>query len=172
MDHVDDQPVSATELPYTVEVIRSPRRRKTVGASVRGGSLRVTIPSWMSVAEEQRWVDTMTQRFVRARSTERIDLVDRARVLAARHDLPLPAVIRWSDDMTTRWGSCTPATRTVRLSTRLGAFPDWVIDYVIVHELAHLLVPGHDDRFWAIVHRYPRAERAIGYLMAKSGEVD
>ena len=74
--------------------------------------------------------------------------------------------------MTARWGSCTPSTGEIRISTRLAAFPDWVIDYVIVHELAHIEVGGHDDEFWRLVNRYPRAERAIGYLIAKSGDVD
>jgi predicted metal-dependent hydrolase len=74
--------------------------------------------------------------------------------------------------MTSRWGSCTPSTGTIRISTRIAAFPDWVIDYVIVHELAHLHVPGHGADFWSLVQRYPRSERAIGYLMAKSGDVD
>ena len=74
--------------------------------------------------------------------------------------------------MTTRWGSCTPATGTVRISTRIASFPDWVVDYVIVHELAHLHESAHDERFWALVARYPKSERAIGYLIAKSGEDD
>jgi predicted metal-dependent hydrolase len=66
--------------------------------------------------------------------------------------------------MRTRWASCTPATRTIRLSQRLKELPEWVQDYVLVHELAHLLVPGHGPRFWALVERYPRTARARGYL--------
>ncbi|MEZ5255672.1 MAG: M48 family metallopeptidase [Ilumatobacteraceae bacterium] len=97
-------------------------------------------------------------------------MAERADRLAARHGFPRPAEIRWADNMTTRWGSCTPATATIRISTRLAAFPDWVLDYVIVHELAHLVVSGHGPRFDALVARYPRSERAIGFLIAKSDE--
>jgi predicted metal-dependent hydrolase len=62
------------------------------------------------------------------------------------------------------------ATASIRVSTRLAAFPDWVLDYVIVHELAHLEVPDHSPAFWKVVDRYPKAERAKGYLMAKAGD--
>ena len=156
--------------PFRVEVTRSAKRRRTVGAQLVGDVLRLAIPSWMSRAEEAHWTQEMSGRFLRKMSADRIDLEDRARTLARRYDLGRPRDIRWADDMTTRWGSCTPSAGTVRISTRIAKFPDWVIDYVIVHELAHLDVPGHDDEFWQLVQRYPRCERAIGYLMAKSGE--
>ena len=77
---------------------------------------------------------------------------------------PGPATVRWVPPMRTRWASCTPVDGTIRISERLRDAPGWVVDYVLVHELAHLLEPGHDARFWAWVHRYPRTERAIGYL--------
>lgn len=66
--------------------------------------------------------------------------------------------------MRTRWASCTPADGTIRISDRLRDVPAWVLDYVLVHELAHLLVPGHGADFWALVRGYPKMERAIGYL--------
>ena len=66
--------------------------------------------------------------------------------------------------MRTRWASCTPAEGTIRLSRRLLDMPTWVQDYVLVHELAHLLEPGHGPSFWRLVERYPRTERARGYL--------
>ena len=165
-----DEPAGAA--PFQVEVTRSTRRRKTVGAQLIGPVLRIAIPSWMSRAEEAHWVHEMSSRFRRKQSTDRIDLGERASTLARRLRLSQPSEIRWADDMTSRWGSCTPANGTIRISTRLAAFPDWVIDYVVVHELAHLDISGHDTDFWLLVHRYPKAERAIGYLIAKSGEVD
>jgi hypothetical protein len=63
-----------------------------------------------------------------------------------------------------RWGSCTPVDRTIRLSDRLQGMPGWVLDYVLVHELVHLRVPGHGADFWAEVEQFPRTERARGYL--------
>jgi len=48
--------------------------------------------------------------------------------------------VRWVDNQRSRWGSCTPADRTIRLSRRLQDMPAWVIDYVLVHELVHLHV--------------------------------
>jgi predicted metal-dependent hydrolase len=94
------------------------------------------------------------------------ELMARARALSAAHldGLAEPASVRWVDNQHRRWGSCTPADRSIRLSSRLRSMPEYVVDYVLVHELVHLLEPNHDERFWALVARYPRAERARGFL--------
>ncbi|MGH9164092.1 MAG: M48 metallopeptidase family protein [Acidimicrobiales bacterium] len=155
-----------------VQVLRSAKRRKTVQAREVDGVLRVSIPAWMSAAEEQRVVGEMVRRVTRRSATDIVDLPARAAALAARHGLALPASIRWVDNQQWRWGSCTPDDRTIRLSTRLARYPAWVLDYVIVHELAHLSVPGHGPGFWELVARYPRTERARGFLMAKGLEPD
>ena len=76
----------------------------------------------------------------------------------------------WTTNQDHRWGSCTTTTGAIRISHRLATLPEWVLDYVLVHELAHLLEPNHGPRFWALVQRYPKTERARGYLMALSGE--
>jgi hypothetical protein len=150
-----------------VEVIRSARRRKTVQARQVGGVLRVSIPAHMSAADEARWVAEMVRRMERRAATDGVDLTARAEALASRYDLPRPANIRWVDNQEWRWGSCTPSDGTIRISSRLVGEPGWVLDYVIVHELAHLRVPRHDARFWALVRRFPRAERAYGFLLAR-----
>jgi hypothetical protein len=159
---------STTFRTVQVEVVRSARRKKTVSARELEGVLRVSIPATMTKAEERHWVTEMIRRTDRRRSTGAIDLAARARGLAERYDLSPPQSIRWSDNQQWRWGSCTPGDGSVRISSRLVQEPGWVLDYVIVHELAHLDVAGHNDRFWSLVRRYPRAELARGFLMARS----
>jgi predicted metal-dependent hydrolase len=150
-----------------VQVLRSARRRKTVQARQVGDVLRVSIPATMSAAEETRWVAEMVRRMERRTSAGRIDLERRAGALADQLGLGRPKSIRWVDNQETRWGSCTPRDGTIRISSRLSREPAWVIDYVIVHELAHLTVAGHGRRFWQLVDRYPLAERARGFLLAR-----
>lgn len=155
-----------------VEVIRSARRRKTVQAREVDGVLRISIPAAMSTAEEGRWVDEMTRRLQRRSLTRSVDLEARARSLSSRYRLPRATSIRWADNQRCRWGACSVPAGAVRISSALAGFPRWVLDYVIVHELAHLAEPNHSPAFWALVARYPRAERARGFLIAKGLEPD
>jgi len=156
-----------------VEVRRSKRRRRTVSAYRDGDRVVVMIPASLSRKEEAEWVETMLARLERSERRRRpsdVDLLKRARGLNDRYlgGLATPESVRWVDNQQSRWGSCTPGDRTIRLSARLQGMPSWVVDYVLVHELAHLLEAGHDDRFWAWVDRYPQAERAKGYLIGWS----
>jgi predicted metal-dependent hydrolase len=158
--------------PLRVEVVRSARRRRTIQARQLGDVLRVHVPANLSQAEEDHWVGVMLRRFERRRQVSDDDLTERAAALARRHDLPTPASIRWVDNQQHRWGSCTPADGTIRISDRLAEYPTWVLEYVIVHELAHLVEHGHGPAFKELVNRYPRAERARGFLIAKDLELD
>jgi predicted metal-dependent hydrolase len=160
------------EVPLRVQVVRSARRRRTTAAQLIGDTLHIYLPAWMSTEDEARWIDEWSRRFSKRNAAERIDLQRRADSLARRYKLPAAASVRWTDGMTTRWASCTPSTRAVRISTTVARFPPWVIDYVIVHELAHLRHGDHSRAFWSLVGRYPKAERARGYLIAKSGMDD
>jgi predicted metal-dependent hydrolase len=150
-----------------VQVIRSAKRRKTVSARRVDGVVRVSIPATMSRADEERWVAEMVRRLDRSAATQGIDLTERAAQLADRYGLPRPASIRLVDNQELRWGSCTPTEASIRISSKLVTEPAWVLDYVIVHELVHLMVPGHGRKFWDIVARYPRAERARGWLACR-----
>lgn len=154
-----------------IEVRRSPRRRRTVTAYREDDRTVVLIPASFSAAEERRWVAQMVAKLETREDRRRRtlggddELAARARALSEAHlGGVLPSSVRWVDNQNRRWGSCTPADRTIRLSSRLRGMPEYVVDYVLVHELAHLLEPAHDDAFWALVGRYPRAERALGFL--------
>jgi predicted metal-dependent hydrolase len=151
-----------------VEVTRSERRKKTVQARVLDGVLKIAIPAHMTAEEEAHWVEVMHRRLALQRDTDGIDLEESATRLARDHDLPVPAKIEWSNRQNTRWGSTTRGTRHIRISSRLATYPRWVVDYVVVHELAHLVEPNHGPEFWSLVDRYDRAERARGYLIAKA----
>ena len=156
-----------------MEVRRSKRRRRTVSAYRDGDRVVVMIPASLSRKEEAEWVETMLARLERSerrRKPSDDDLMKRARALSDRYlgGLALPESVRWVDNQSSRWGSCTPGDRSIRLSTRLQGMPSWVIDYVLVHELAHLFESSHNDRFWSWVDRYPHAERAKGYLIGWS----
>ncbi|RLL68801.1 M48 family metallopeptidase [Streptomyces sp. Z26] len=152
-----------------VEVRRSARRRRTVSAYREGDRTVVLIPARMTVAEEERWVGVMLDKLAAQESRRLLsdaELAERAADLSARHlqGRARPASVRWVTNQNTRWGSCTPAEGSIRLSHRLQGMPEYVIDYVLLHELAHLLVPGHGDRFWRLLDGYPRTERARGFL--------
>jgi predicted metal-dependent hydrolase len=149
----------------TVEVVRSKRRRRTVQAEQVGDTVRISIPAVMSKAEEEHWVAVMVRRFERRIAAAEDDLSARAEGLARDYGLPTPTSIRWVGNQMRRWGSCTPVDGSVRISDRLARYPTWVLDYVIVHELAHLVEPGHGKAFHSLVDRYPKAERARGFLM-------
>jgi predicted metal-dependent hydrolase len=157
----DDAPV--------VEVRRSRKRRRTVAAYREDEKVVVLIPARMTRAEEKEWVRTMLARLERQEKRRRpsdAGLMRRAEGLNTRYldGQATPDTVRWVDNQNSRWGSCTPADRAIRLSRRLQGMPAWVIDYVLVHELAHLIEIGHTAAFWELVDRYPRAERAKGFL--------
>ena len=152
--------------------MRSARRRRTVSARLVGGVAEVAVPAWMSAADERQAVTAVVRKLERRAAAGAVDLEARAAALADRYGLPRPASVRWVSNQQWRWGSCSPAEGRIRLSDRLAGFPAWVVDYVVVHELAHLRVAGHGPAFWALVERYPRAERARGFLLAKGLEGD
>jgi predicted metal-dependent hydrolase len=158
-----------------VDVRRSKRRTRTVTAYREGDTLVVLIPARLSKAEEAHWVTEMQRRLLRGETKRRSPskasdaaLLARCAELSTRHlkSRAVPTSVRWVPPMRTRWASCTPADGTIRVSERLREVPGWVLDYVLVHELAHLVVPSHGPAHDALVDRFPLAERARGFLIA------
>lgn len=158
----------AGDLP-ALELRRSARRRRTATAYAQDGVVVVQLPAGLEPVEEQRVVTRLVRKVTGADRAASLGgdgaLEERAHELADRYvEGVRPASVRWSGRMERRHGSCTPASGTIRISRRLATYPSYVLDYVLVHELAHLVVAGHSPAFWAIVSGYPDAERARGFL--------
>ncbi len=166
-DTVDD--VQLSELPGPIEVRRSRKRVRTVSAFRDGDTTVVSIPARFTRAQEREWVHRMVTRLAaqeRRRRPSDEGLAARAAELSERYlaGQARPSSVTWSSRQGRRWGSCTPVDGTIRISTRVRGMPRWVLDYVLLHELTHLLHAGHGPEFWAALEAYPRTERARGFL--------
>ena len=164
---VEHRPAVAGVPP--LEIHRSVRRRRSASAAPRDGVVVVRLPAGLSRAEEERLVADLVRKVTgAARALTRggdAALERRAAELADRYlDGVRPSSVRWSGRMRRRYGSCTPAEGSIRISRELATAPGYVLDHVLVHELAHLQEPGHGPRFRALVDRYPEAARAAGWL--------
>jgi predicted metal-dependent hydrolase len=157
----------------SVEVRRSARRKRSVIAFRDGDRTVVVAPQRMS----QRDIDTYVRELIGRldardqRGAAQDALMLRAERLVASyfdHDViaehSVPVTIRWVTNQSTRWGSCTPADGAIRLSHRLTHMPDYVIDSVLMHELVHLVVSDHGERFNELMERFPDLDRANAFL--------
>ncbi|MCD6299138.1 MAG: M48 family metallopeptidase [Thermoplasmata archaeon] len=154
-----------------VEIIRSKRRKKTVQAREVDGRIYVYLPEGLSKEEEKRYVDELVEKVEKRKRRQKLNddgsLTRRAQELNEKYfDGKLEFRIKYVTNQSSKSGSCTPATKTIRISDRVANMPPWVRDYVIIHELAHLVQPNHSREFWKLVNRYRYAERARGYLIA------
>jgi len=152
-----------------VEVIRSDRRRRTVSASRQGDRIVVRVPARMRQADVDRWVARLVERVVAAERRARPsddDLLRRAGELSGRYlgGRARPVSVRYVDNQHRRWGSCTPTDGAIRLSRRLAQMPAYVRDFVLLHELAHLLEPDHGPNFQALLAGYDATACAEAFL--------
>jgi predicted metal-dependent hydrolase len=152
-----------------VEIRRSSRRRRTIRAYREGDKIIVLMPAHLSSEEEQSHVRSLVERLDRRERRVRPsddELLARAGQLSDRwlDGRATSSSVRWVTNQNTRWGSCSSNDSSIRLSHRLKGMPAWVVDYVLLHELAHLIEPNHSARFWALVDAYPHTARAKGFL--------
>lgn len=153
-----------------IRIVASRRRRRTVSASLRSGVLEIHVPHGMSSGEQLRWAEVMRVRIERqlerARPTD-AKLEARAHAINRRY---FGGRLQWNSiawaDQGRRWGSCSYTVGVIRISERAARLPEFVLDYLLVHELAHLEHADHGPAFWELVRRFALAERARGYLMA------
>ena len=156
-------------LPPDVEVRRSTRRRRSVTAYREDGRTIVVVPHRMSRADIRPYVEELVGKLAaREKRSARSDdqLMARARQLSRRYldGRAVPSSVRFVSNQKKRWGSCTPIDGTIRLSDRLHSMPEHVVDYVLLHELVHLLVADHGPDFEAWMARYPRLVESRAFL--------
>ena len=154
-----------------VKIVRSKKRLKTISARAVDGVFVVQAPARMSDTDLQPVIQQLMERWQRRERKKTLDddLLERqARELNRQYfggRLRWQS-IRWVSNQEARFGSCTPTQGSIRISHRVRQMPPFVRDYVIIHELAHLVEPNHGPGFWKLVNQYPKTERARGYLMA------
>ncbi len=159
------------KIPWPLEIVRSERRRKGVSAELKQGTLIIRAPVHLSDEELMPIIQQLQERIVqRARPVAESDeaLTHRAQRLNQQYfqgQLQWQS-IRYVKNQQKQHGSCTPSKGTIRISDKIANMPEWVRDYVVMHEISHLVEANHSPRFWKLVNRYPLTERARGYLMA------
>lgn len=157
------------------EIRVSARRRRTMTAFREAGRLVVVVPAASTARQRRELVPPLVDRFLarelRGRAprgdselSERVRALYRTYLEPAVGATPPELGARWVTNQRRRWGSCTPGTGEIRVSDRLLSMPSWVVDYVLVHEAAHLIERDHNARFHALVARYPDTERAKAFL--------
>ena len=175
--HASEQPVrtqegapsDTLETAPEIEVRISKRRKKTSEAKWVGGRIVVSLPAHLDIASRQKTIDWLVQRLItRHRLQSGLDddgLLARAIELSDRYLVGAhPVSVRWVTNQSARWGSCSYYSGHIRLSHRLRVVPEWVLDSVLVHELAHLTHPDHSPAFHKLAGAYPRHEEAGVFL--------
>lgn len=166
-------------------------RRRTSRLSIRvtkDGQVRVSAPRFVPqatvrrfVAEHEEWIEAALKRAAKQQKGReafysgldistpalRKEAAGRLKAivdpLVEKYSLQMgvkPSGLRFSSAKT-RWGSCNTTTRHISLSLYLLLLPPWCIEHVVVHELAHLKVPNHSPKFYAVMDRhFPRWKEA------------
>ena len=146
----------------------SSRRRKTSEAKWVEGRIIVLLPAHLDHESRQKTTDWLVQRLLTRHGLSVTDddaLLARAIELSERYLVGArPAAVRWVTNQTARWGSCSWYSGEIRISHRLRAVPEWVLDSVLVHELAHLSYPEHSPAFHRLAAGYPRHDEAGTFL--------
>ena len=156
-----------------VEVRRSKRRKRTISARLDGDIMYVYAPVDTPEKELHKIIKTFEKRFARRNLKRKLNKEDNLREVSNKLNkiyfdgkIKIKS-IEYVTNQQKRCGSCNYKKKTIRIAHYLAHMPEWVRDYVIIHEMAHILEPNHSKAFWDIVYRYKLVERARGFLIAK-----
>lgn len=171
-----------------VELTRKRVKRMNMRIKAPDGRIVISAPYIVSdkdviafVRSKRDWIDKAVYR-TRAKSAAHPEPADKKEKEARRRDLRrriearLPVIEKatglrcsgWTvRDMHTRWGSCNTQTHHINLSLMLATRSDTELDYVILHELVHTVVPNHGPEFYALMDRFmpgwKKIRKALNY---------
>jgi hypothetical protein len=161
------------ELIYKIEIVRSNKRIRTISARLKNGIMFVNAPANTPEKELQKVIEKFKNSFARKAKRWELNKTQNLKDIAEKLNseyfegkLNITS-IEYSTNQNSRFGCCNVKTGRILVSHRLAQMRVWVRDYVIIHELAHLIVPNHSKAFHELMTRYKLGERAKGYLMAK-----
>lgn len=173
MTQVFERHVPDGDSVLTVQVHYDNRLRKTIRWEVTNGTVTVRAPKLVRRKDLERAVDEIVEKVIKQRASARKrgddDLQKRAAAINRKYfggELQWHT-IRWVGNMQKRLGSCTsggPTDGDIRISERIRHWPDYVLDYVLAHEIAHRKYPNHSKEFWDYLGRFPQTERARGFI--------
>lgn len=171
-----------------VELTRKRVKRMNMRVKAPDGRIVISVPYFVPqrevvafVRSRRDWIDKAAAQ-VRAKAAAHPEPADKAekearrRSLKKRIEVRLPAIEEATDlhctgwtvrDMHTRWGSCNTNTHHINLSLMLATRSDEELDYVILHELVHTVVPNHGPEFYALMDRFmpgwKKIRKALNY---------
>jgi len=150
-----------------VKIIRSKRRYKSAGARIKNNVVEIRVPFWLSRAKTKIVANHFLAKMKKKRKKQSDHFLQRraSRLIEKYFDNKIKDFsIIWSSRLTSTFGLCSPSKREIKISSRLKQSPSWVIDYLIIHELAHFLVSAHNKQFWSLVNRYLKTKQAKSFL--------
>jgi predicted metal-dependent hydrolase len=162
---------------YKLKLVYSKKRKKTIQAKLMDDQIFIYLPGDISKEDEKEWIKKMLSRIEKQQKQQELntdtELFERAQYLNNKYfNGELVFEIKYVVNQKSKFGSCNPNTKTIRMSHHVAKMPRWVQDYMILHEMAHLLHPNHGKEFWKLVNRYRYTERAKGFLIAIGRERD
>ncbi len=162
-----------------IKITRSLKRRKTIGARLINNVMHVYAPHNISDEKLNKIINSFKQKFTNSLLKKKLnnekplkEIAEMVNKKYLKNRLDISSIsIEYVTGQTHKFGCCNYQDKSIRISHRIASMPDWVRDYVIMHELSHLIEPNHSKSFWDIVSEYKLAERAKGYLIAKGMEL-
>jgi predicted metal-dependent hydrolase len=168
------QPQTITIDGVTLTLVVERKRVKNINARLRETTLSVSAPLNTPQSTLDKVIPDLARRLLRRVHARQVnaegDALALARRVAARFaNKPEVAEVLFVTTQEARWGSYSPATRTIRLHAALRRMPRWVLEAVVAHELAHVVHQNHSPAFWKLLRRVcPDTDRARAFLAGVS----